>query len=232
MDLVLIAKDTGRVTWKVEEQLEVFFSSILNHNTDFNSATLYTDLEKLSKFNNYKDSTFPITVKPIPDELQEFHKELNLNTETKLKGFAYKIGMLKCITGPFVLIDCDTEFIKDLTFDQVDLNVGAMHVGEWPLDHERNLVNALKGCSFYDKLASYKMFNSGLVYIPEQDREKVVTRIIEVFKEVNALPESERYGDHLDEQLSISVAMQDQYGTAVQEWVRFVTHHWPKYAGT
>lgn len=143
---------------------------------------------------------------------------------------AAKIDVLLLTPGNTLFLDADTEVREPL--DEVLLSEGPwMHACEGLMRaHERPLASMLAAtpwaelgwCGDLDRL---RMFNSGVVWVPEPFK-RALFRAKEYLWHLLDLPAEERGDNRLDEQIAISIALEEASGYGVREVAPRVHHFW------
>lgn len=114
-----------------------------------------------------------------------------------------------------VLLDVDTAF-KSYTDDSVWGNIPILWSAEYYITQWRNLDKILPSLPWYEvdiKFdTSYIMYNTGVVYIPKNDRKEICRKALWITDRLNDGKDPEfRYGNKLDEQIGLSIAICDRY---------------------
>lgn len=114
-----------------------------------------------------------------------------------------------------VLLDVDTAF-KSYTDDSVWGSIPILWSAEYYITQWRNLDKILPSLPWYEvdiKFdTSYIMYNTGVVYIPKKERKEICRKALWITDRLNDGKDPEfRYGNKLDEQIGLSIAICDRY---------------------
>jgi hypothetical protein len=113
-----------------------------------------------------------------------------------------------------VLLDVDTAF-KTYVDDSVWGSIPILWSAEYYITQFRNLDKILPFLPWYEVdinfSDSYIMYNTGVVYIPKSERKEVCKGALWITDRLNDWDEDLRYGNKLDEQIGLSIAICDRY---------------------
>ena len=114
-----------------------------------------------------------------------------------------------------VLLDVDTVF-KSYTDDSIWGSIPILWSAEYYITQWRNLDKILPSLPWYEVDIkfdpSYIMYNTGVVYIPKSGRKEVCRKALWITDRLNDGKDPEfRYGNKLDEQIGLSIAICDRY---------------------
>ena len=153
----------------------------------------------------------------------------------KINILVEKIIQLGKFDEDIVLIDIDTEITKDLLPILQPTNA-VLWEPEWIFSTGRNLGSVLPRLPFteirinYDN--SFKMFNSGFVWIPSNRRKELCEKALWIVDTLNNgfFKDADRICNDLDEQIAFSIVLYDAYGKKDTLYVAkdYVKHYWPE----
>jgi hypothetical protein len=137
-------------------------------------------------------------------------------------------------TQDVALIDVDTEFTVEIPKDYWQDDCAVFWKAEYYITQFRNLDRVLPQIPWakidieFDP--SFIMYNTGVVYIPKLYRKEICEKALWITDFLNNgkfLPE-ERYGNKLDEQIGLSIAVYDVYGRQgkIKTCEHFIHHYW------
>ena len=114
-----------------------------------------------------------------------------------------------------VLLDVDTVF-KTYVDDSTWGDAPILWSAEYYITQFRNLDKILPALPWYEVDInfdpSYIMYNTGVVYVPKEGRKEVCRKALWVVDRLNDGKDPEfRYGNKLDEQIGLSIAISDRY---------------------
>lgn len=148
----------------------------------------------------------------------------------ELHVLAAKIDVLLLTPGDTLLLDTDTEVRASL--DGIfGSDLPCMYESEGLLaTHDRDLRSVLRAIQWHNlgwrgdqkKLA---MYNSGVVWVP-QAMKLHLYKAKELLWSLTNVPATERGDNRLDEQIALSIALQEASGYRLREAVPAVYHYW------
>lgn len=133
-----------------------------------------------------------------------------------------------------VLLDIDTVFTKPVPEDTWTPFNAVLWNAEFYLTEWRNLGNVLPHLPWatlgIDFNEFYPMYNSGVVYIPKDQRFRLcekALKIVDLLNDGTFAPE-DRLGNKLDEQIALSIVIHDAYGKSGSLLYsdNFIYHYW------
>lgn len=131
-----------------------------------------------------------------------------------------------------VLLDVDTAF-KQYVDDSVWGNVPILWSAEYYITAFRNLDKILPSLPWYEVdinfSPSYIMYNTGVVYIPKEERNEICRKALWITDRLNDGKDPEfRYGNKLDEQIGLSISVCDRYLNREGVYVcdQIIDHFW------
>jgi hypothetical protein len=151
-------------------------------------------------------------------------------TFPELHVLAAKIDVLLLTPGDTLFLDTDTE-VRSSLCDVLEREQPAMYESEGLLvEHERDLRGVLaaiqwRNLGWQGDRARLAMFNSGAIWVPQ--RWKVcLYRAKELLWSLTTLPAAGRGDNRLDEQIALSIALQEACGGELGEVAPRVYHFW------
>jgi hypothetical protein len=134
-----------------------------------------------------------------------------------IKILVEKIFILKDFSDDeeVVLLDVDTVF-KQYVDDNTWGSIPILWSAEYYITQFRNLDKILPSLPWYEIDinfdTSYIMYNTGVVYIPKKERKEICRKALWITDRLNDGKDPEfRYGNKLDEQIGLSIAICDRY---------------------
>ena len=153
-----------------------------------------------------------------------------------------KINILKDFDADqeVTLLDIDTAFINPPSADLWHPNVAVLWSAEYYITQYRNLDKVLPLLPWpdigIDFNPSYIMYNTGVVYIPKQYRTEICEKALWIVDKLNdgSYDPGDRYGNKLDEQIGLSIAIHDVFGKQgnIKTCEHFIHHYWEEKAKT
>jgi hypothetical protein len=124
-----------------------------------------------------------------------------------------------------VFVDVDTEWIRPLPDGILP---ASLHCREsYSLTGQvRSLAGVWSAIGREPPPASFCMWNSGFIRIPIADKSEVIAVAKDLVNDLAKQPGKHRLDNVLDEQLSLSYAMQLRYDAALGTGATFLKHHW------
>jgi FkbM family methyltransferase len=206
----------------------------VNEYTGQDRVDFFSQLKKtvstLKEKQRFYDNIYVFTT---PDqEAKEFCEQENLvykeiaitkqyyNTRTIIDILAEKIRILKDFDPALdvVLLDVDTLFLGWLADDEWNSERAVIWDVEYFLTDFRNLHSVLPKLPWYEVgisfNRSFRMYNTGVVYIPKDLRKEVCEKALWIVDKLNdgTYKPEVRHGNKLDEQIGLSIALHHYYG--------------------
>lgn len=123
-------------------------------------------------------------------------------------------------------VDCDTEFNNNMKNYIFELDKPIFHAKEYLLLYGyRNLDNFFKHMVKNIDPSTY-MFNSGIIYIPNNLRVQIASEAIDLVLEMNNYKDSLRICNRLDEQIALSIYIYKYYKNNINLLENCVKHYW------
>jgi hypothetical protein len=124
-----------------------------------------------------------------------------------------------------VFVDVDTEWVRPLPEGSM---AAALHTKEaYSLSGSiRSLAGVWPAIGRSAPPASFAMWNSGFIYIPLADKMDVLGAAQALVSDLERQPGKHRLNNVLDEQLSLSYAMQLRYGETLGSGAQYLQHKW------
>ena len=106
-----------------------------------------------------------------------------------------------------ILLDIDTKFKSSVN---LDMSIPLLYCNESSLLNQRSLG------SFFEKInysvpENSRMFNTGTVFIPKNNRKKIAQEALDLVLLMNTISDKERVAKDLDEQISLSIVILKYY---------------------
>jgi hypothetical protein len=172
-----------------------------------------------------------------------FNKEIQLSRNYNQDGpissldiLVEKIVQLKDFdqNKDVVLLDIDTVFTNNVPENFWNEDQAVFWSAEYYITQFRNLEKVLPYIPWkqvdinYDN--SFIMYNTGVVYIPKKHRKEICEKALWITDFLNNgtfLPE-DRFGNKLDEQIGLSIAVHDVYGRhgGIKTCENIIHHYW------
>jgi len=188
-------------------------------------------------------------VSPDDEEIREFskkqgffNKEITLSRNYNNDGnissldiLVEKIIQLKDFDQhqDVVLLDVDTLF-TDIVPEGYWDDQAVLWAAEYYITQFRNLESVLPYIPWnkigieYDN--SFIMYNTGVVYIPKNRRKEICEKALWITDYLNngIFDPNDRYGNRIDEQIALSIAIHDAYGRQgkLKTCETFIHHFW------
>lgn len=179
-------------------------------------------------------------------EIKQFSKEQGIFCRPIIQSRDYKSpGILNILVEKIiqlrdfdssqdvVLLDVDTVFTNLVPANFWDDNA-VLWSAEYYITQFRNLGNVLPYLPWHEIGIDYSddfvMYNTGVVYVPKDRRKEICEKALWITDYLNNgkfLP-SDRYGNKLDEQIGLSIAIHDAYGKQrkIKTCENFIHHYW------
>jgi hypothetical protein len=133
-----------------------------------------------------------------------------------------------------VLLDIDTVFTNNVPENFWDEETAVLWAAEYYITQFRNLENVLPFIPWQDVGIDYNndfiMYNTGVVYIPKKHRKEICEKALWIVDYLNngTFNPADRYGNRIDEQISLSIAIHDFYGKRgkIKTCEHFIHHFW------
>lgn len=133
-----------------------------------------------------------------------------------------------------VLLDVDTvlkEYIDDSIWNKNPIVWSA----EYYITQFRNLDKVLPGLPWYEVDiqfdASCIMYNTGVVYIPKENRKEICRKALWIVDRLNDGKDPDfRYGNKLDEQIGLSISLCNTYKEGIFVCNQIIDHFWDEKA--
>jgi hypothetical protein len=132
-----------------------------------------------------------------------------------------------------VLLDVDTVFLKKIDRSYWD-DSAVFWKAEYQIQQFRNLDRVLPQIPWseidikFDH--SFMMYNTGVVYIPKKYRKEVCEKALWITDYLNngRFSPEDRYGNKLDEQIGLSIAVHDVFGRQgkIKCCDQYIHHYW------
>jgi hypothetical protein len=106
-----------------------------------------------------------------------------------------------------ILLDIDTKVKSSFKFD---MNIPLLYSNENPLLNRRSLDSFFKKIN-YTVPKNTRMFNTGTVFIPKNNRKKIAQEALDLVLLMNTISDKERLAKDLDEQISLSIVIFKHY---------------------
>lgn len=136
-------------------------------------------------------------------------------------------------TQDITLLDVDTLFLQSLPDDFWSIEKPVLWKPEYYITQYRNLDKILPEIPWHQidiKFNnSFVMYNTGVIYIPKKHRKEICEKALWISDFLNNgihRPE-DRYGNKLDEQIGLSIAIHDVYGLEnIRSCENYIHHYW------
>ena len=153
-------------------------------------------------------------------ELETSDQSQSKQQNAKRDVLGKKIEILARHSGDAVLVDLDTTWVSDLNLD-----APTVWNREYKLNSGKRGLNA-----FWDRTGvvvpkEHHMLNTGVVYIPPNDKQEVLSNATAFYNKMGEHPGKGRHSSVLDEQISLSYAMQQKYGDNLKFAESHIKHH-------
>ncbi len=123
-------------------------------------------------------------------------------------------------------IDIDTEFNTEIDNYVFDYKTPILWANEHKLLCGRDLRKFFKTMNYYVDPESI-MFNSGVIYIPKENRKKIGEESLNLVLEMNKYEDCLRVARDLDEQIALSIIIYKHYKN-VNLFKDILNHYWEK----
>jgi hypothetical protein len=156
------------------------------------------------------------------------------NYDSKLNILVEKIVLLRDFDPDreCVYMDLDTEIVGD--FSSLLTDKAALNCTEYPLvsPPARNLDRVLPFLPYKNWDVrwnpNYKMCNAGFVFIPKAIRKDLCVKALHIVDFLNngTFPGVDRICNGLDEQIALSIVLQDRFGDTLIQVPQYINHFW------
>jgi hypothetical protein len=189
-------------------------------------------------------------VDPDDREIEEFSKKhgffnkkielsRNYNKDGKVSSIdilVEKIIQLKDFNEnqDVVLLDVDTLFINSVPENYWTDDTAVLWSAEYYITQFRNLGNVLPYLPWdqveIDYNNNFIMYNTGVVYIPKKHRKEICEKALWITDYLNngIFDPNDRYGNRIDEQIGLSIAIHDFYSKhgKIKTCEQIIHHFW------